>query len=117
MIYVAARFQGPLGEEVAAMALDTASTRSIIKRDLLTRVGCEPDENAQQFRVIMGLGAVALREARVSALTALGKERRSFPVLAHDFPGAGRFQGVLGLDFMRDLFIGLDFRDGTIDVD
>jgi len=42
--------------------------------------------------------------------------RTNFPVVAHDLPPAVTVDGLLGLDFFRDLVLTLDFARGRIDL-
>jgi hypothetical protein len=44
----------------------------------------------------------------------LGKHAIGLSVLAHDLPLAADVDGLLGLDFLRDQVLTVDFRAGTI---
>ena len=47
-------------------------------------------------------------------ITAIGKERMTFPVLAHTLPPSAGVDGLLGLDFLRGEVLTVDFRLGEI---
>lgn len=64
--------------------------------------------------VAMGNGIVQVPHITLSRLNALGQERRDFPALAHALPAASTVDGVLGLDFLRDQKLTLDFRLGQL---
>jgi hypothetical protein len=47
-------------------------------------------------------------------LSALGQRRFGFPVVAHDLPAQAAVDGLLGLDFLRDQVLTVDFQKGQI---
>jgi len=52
----------------------------------------------------------------VDALEALGLRRSQLPVLAVPLPPTIGVDGLLGLDFLRDNRLTIDFRKGRIDL-
>lgn len=53
----------------------------------------------------------------VSCVSVLGKEARDVPCVVHDLPETSRVDGLLGLSFLRDFEIRLDFRNGTLEIE
>ena len=47
-------------------------------------------------------------------LSALGRHAIGLRVLAHDLPAEAAVDGLLGLDFFRDLSLQIDFRTERI---
>jgi hypothetical protein len=54
---------------------------------------------------------------RVSRISTLGRQRDEFPVLVVDMPRASGIDGLLGLDFLADGRLVLDFADRIIQLD
>ena len=52
----------------------------------------------------------------VGKISTLGQNRLNFPVLAHNLPATSKVDGLLGLDFFRDLSLTIDFRAGMIEL-
>jgi len=50
----------------------------------------------------------------LNRLTVLGQHRIGFAVVSHPLPPEAGVDGLLGLDFLRDQTLTLDFRAGTI---
>jgi hypothetical protein len=50
----------------------------------------------------------------LTRFTALGQSRFGFPVLAYSLPAYASVSGLLGLDFLRDQVLSIDFRAGQI---
>ena len=46
----------------------------------------------------------------------LGQNLIGIRVLAHDLPPSANVDGLLGLDFLRDQIMTVDFRTGIIDL-
>jgi hypothetical protein len=46
----------------------------------------------------------------------LGKEKSNFLVIAHDLPPTASIDGVLGLDFLREHIVTIDFKQGFIEL-
>jgi hypothetical protein len=53
----------------------------------------------------------------VSGVSVLGKEARDVSCVVHDLPETSRVDGLLGLSFLRDFEIRLDFRNGTLEIE
>ena len=53
----------------------------------------------------------------IEKLTALGKTKENFTVIAHDLPPTASVDGVLGLDFLRENVLTIDFVQGFIELE
>jgi len=53
----------------------------------------------------------------IEKLTALGKTKENFTVIAHDLPPTASVDGVLGLDFLRENVLTIDFVQGEIELE
>jgi hypothetical protein len=51
----------------------------------------------------------------IPLIRALGRERPDFRVAVHPLPAGIGIEGLLGIDFLRDGRLVIDFRTGTID--
>ena len=67
--------------------------------------------------MLTGSGVEYVPRLPVSRLSALGQERRDFVVISHTLPPGAIVDGVLGLDFMRNQCLTVDFREGWITLD
>lgn len=62
----------------------------------------------------MGSGVENCPQVTLNRMSALGRHRLAFTVVAHSLPSAARIDGLLGLDFLRDGVLTLDFIHGQI---
>jgi hypothetical protein len=114
LILVSAELEGPAGNAGLRLALDAGATDSTIAAAALAAVGYDPTSVPTQVDVITGSGGGRVPLVTVAKLTALGRERADFPVMAHALPAGSSVDGVLGLDSLRGAVLTIDFRSGQI---
>jgi hypothetical protein len=115
-ILIEAQATGPAGTVDLNLVLDTGATTSLIDFGIILHLGFDPNQPLQRARMTTG-SAVGI--APVFALTrfsALGHHRFVFPVIAHSLSSASNVDGLLGLDFLRNQALTIDFRAGQIDL-
>jgi predicted aspartyl protease len=116
LIIVEAVVHGPRAKQVARLAVDTGATTTLIGTSFLLERGCDPSLASEHVSINTASGLELLPLVQVNQLNALGSERQSFPVLAHNLPPTSSVDGLLGLDFFRNLSLTIDFRAGTIEL-
>jgi len=85
LIVVRAELAGPRGSGILQLALDTGATTTVVNVEVLAALGYDP---ASEFAPYVEL----------QQLTALGRVRAPFPVLAHTLPPTAGVDGLLGLE-------------------
>ena len=66
------------------------------------------------MEITTGSGVAYAPPVPVLRVSALGQEKAEFPVLAHTLPPSAGIDGLLGLDFMQDRILRVDFRQSSI---
>ena len=89
----------------------------MVSRHTLTYLGYDPLGVSDRVPITTGSGVEYVPEITIASIQALGHEYRNFPVLCHTLPPSATVDGVLGLDFLRDKRLILDFRAGLITLD
>lgn len=90
---------------------------TVLARRLLLDMGYDPSASSDMVRITTGSGVEFAPEITLTRIEALGHEHSDFPVLCHTLPPSATVDGVLGLDFLRDKRLILDFRSGLITFD
>jgi hypothetical protein len=116
LILVEAEVSGPMGNAGATLVLDTGATTTSLNVNVLRSVGYEPDAATELVRMATGTAVVMAPRLTVNRLSALGRHAIGLCVLAHNLPAEAAVDGLLGLDFFRDLSLLVDFRAGQITV-
>jgi predicted aspartyl protease len=105
---------GPMGDVYVTLALDTGASATIVRNQLLVYLGFDPDSATEQWQIITGNGSAVAPRITIDSIEALGVTQTNFTVLAHTLPAGVGVDGVLGLDFLRDHVLTIDFPNGTI---
>jgi predicted aspartyl protease len=117
LIVVSAELYGPSGTALVRFALDTGATGTVVNVGVLVAAGYDPSLAPERIQVTTGSGVEYAPLVTVSRLLALGRDRRSFPMLAHTLPPSAGIDGLLGLDFLAGGRLTVDFREGLLDFD
>jgi Aspartyl protease len=89
----------------ANLALDTAAGTTLISRRIARSLGLY----ASVSRRISGVTGSAIASVSGIESVKLGEaEVRNFQVDIHDMPGGGEYEGLLGMDFLRQFQLSLD---------
>ena len=114
LIIVQVTLVGPSGDTQANLALDTGASSTLISKEVLSSIGYDPDSLPKTVNFTTGSGVESASRVMVERLEALGQERPNFSVIAHTLPPTASIDGVLGLDFLRNHVLTLDFQRGAI---
>ena len=113
-ILVNAEITGPLGSVVLKLVLDTGATMSLINLTTLLSLGFDPDQSAHRISMTTGSTVEVVPLVMLTRLSTLGQHRFGFSVIAHALPTGSTVDGLLGLDFIKNHVLTIDFRAGQI---
>jgi predicted aspartyl protease len=114
LMLVEVELSGPAGKAGATLVLDTGATNTALNGSLSRSLGYDPDASTDFARMTTGSTVETVPRLIVNRLSALGRPAVGLRVLAHNLPAEAAVDGLLGLDFFRDLTLMLDFRLGQI---
>jgi gag-polyprotein putative aspartyl protease len=117
LIIIQAQVEGPSGTAILRLALDTGASKSLVNTGMLIALGYDPAlAGGGRVQVTTGSGIEYLSQVRLLSLTALGVKRSDFALLCHTLPPSTGVDGLLGLDFLEERNLTIDFRSGQIDI-
>jgi len=114
LVKLPVRVYGPAGRMLLNMALDTGATRTLIRWEPLMELGYDPAAVRSRVQMLTASSEEFAPLVQTDKIAALGRERFGMAVLCHDLPEETGVDGLLGLDFLRDSKLTLDFREGII---
>ncbi len=114
LIVVWTELHGPSAEVGLNLALDTGASQTMVNVIPLTLAGYLPGAAMEHVEITTGSGGVYAPRFPVLRVSALGHEKAEFPVLAHTLPPSAGIDGLLGLDFMQDRVLRVDFRRSLV---
>lgn len=109
-----------LDQDPFTLALDTGATNTIIDLNLLLIAGYELKQAQRLVELETAKGPIEAYVFRIAHLTALGITKTNFAVCAYDFLSNRiftRIDGVLGLDFLREQVLTLNFKTFEITIE
>jgi hypothetical protein len=83
---------------------------------VLLALGYDLANVTDRVRMTTGSAVQTVPKVILTRLTTLGQLRFGFPVLAYSLPASASVSGLLGLDFLRDHVLTIDFRTGQMDL-
>lgn len=116
-IFVPTRLTGPSEQFVIQMALDTGASISMVNAAILIELGYVVTDDLDRVPLVTASGIEDAPRLMVQSLEAMGIVRRDFPLVCHTLPSGADVDGLLGLDFFRDLRLTIDFRENTVTVE
>lgn len=117
LILTPARIEGPTGTAFVRLALDTGATTTLIRTAVLVSIGYDPTAAPEWIQMTTGSGVETAPRLRINRIVAIGCERAEFAVIAHTLPPSASVDGVLGLDFLREKRLVVDFVAGRVTLD
>lgn len=114
LIVIRTRLTGPSTHTEVRLALDTGATMTLVDTNTLEHLGYDSSMSTEPQRITTGSGVEFVPKITIARIEALEQQCADFPVLCHTLPPSATVDGLLGLDFLRDKRLVLDFRAGLI---
>lgn len=102
--------------ETAKMALDTGATYVMIPWRLAKALGLEPELSKEKTEIITASGTEIVPVVTIKSIEVLGKETKNTKAMVHDLPPKSYVDGLLGLSFLKNFNINLNFKEGIIEI-
>lgn len=99
------------------MALDTGATYTMIPWDLAEVLGYAPELSKERIELITASGVEKSPLITLNSLSVLQKNAKDVKTIVHDLPPKSYVDGLLGLSFLRNFEIRLNFKKGVLEID
>lgn len=86
----------------------------MVNWDLLVLIGYDPGAVERRVQITTGSGVEYVPRIPVRRIESLHTLREDFPLLCHTLPPTSMVDGLLGLDFLRNTNLQIDFKKGAI---
>lgn len=116
LIVIPTRLYGFDTDTIARLALDTGATGSMVNWDIAVLLGYDPTSSEERVRITTGSGIEFVPQIRIEKIEIPGRFKENFPILCHTLPPGATIDGLLGLDFFREVRLTIDFKSGLITV-
>ena len=108
---VAQSIQAPI---VIRLLVDTGASYTVIPTKILERIGCNLNSAQQYKKIVTANGAIDVPIVIIPWFNCLGIKIENYPVVALDLPVNSFTDGLLGMDFLREVGAVIDTAKAQI---
>jgi len=99
------------------VALDTGATYMMIPWEIAEVLGYNPELSKERIDMTTASGVEKVPLITLKSVSVLGMKAEDIKVAVHDLPQRSYVDGLLGLSFLKNFKICLDFRQGILEID
>lgn len=99
------------------VALDTGATYMMIPWEIAEVLGYAPELSKERIDMTTASGVEKVPLITLKSVSVLGMKAEDVKVAVHDLPQRSYVDGLLGLSFLKNFRICLDFRQGILEID
>ena len=98
------------------MVLDTGATYCMIPWHIAEELGYKPALSKEYISVNTANGQIHTPTIMVESIIVLGKKVNNCEMMIHDLPETSRVDGLIGLSFLRNCKLSIDFTKGVLEL-
>ena len=108
-----------VGEKIVRpkMALDNGATYTMVSWDLAEVLNLRPEISHRRIQIITASGIEAAPVLTVNSMKALGEKAKNVNIIIHDLPSKNYVDGLLGLSFLKNFNVNINFRKGVLSIE
>lgn len=103
--------------ENAKMALDTGATYIMVPWKIAKALGLEPEMSIERIDMTTASGVEKVPLINLESVSVLGKTAHNVKAVVHDLPPKSYVDGLLGLSFLRNFNLHLNFRECYLEME
>lgn len=98
------------------MALDTGATYVMIPLEIAETLGLKPEISKEKTMIITASGIEKVPIVTLDSVRVAGSEAQNIKAVVHDLPPKSYVDGLLGLSFLKNFDVRLNFREGVLEI-
>lgn len=99
------------------MVLDTGATYTMIPWSIAKVLGLEPEVSKRRIEITTASGVESVPLVIVKSIFLSDKKVEDVEVIIHDLPPRSYVDGLLGLSFLKNFKICIDFPKGILEIE
>ncbi len=104
------------GKKKLVMALDTGATYMMIPWEIADILGYYPELSKERITLITPSGVERVPLIIVKSVCVLGKTANNIKAVIHNLPQRSYIDGLLGLSFLKNFKLKIDFKEGILEL-
>lgn len=117
IIVVEPELEGLNITERIKMTLDTGATYTMIPWKIARVLGLGPEISERRVDITTASGVESVPLVSLNSMMLFDKRVRKIDVVIHDLPPRSYVDGLVGLNFLKNFRVCLDFREGILEID
>lgn len=102
---------------IVNLLIDSGSTYTVLSWEVLLSLRLDPAKSLARRSVMTANGLLVLPEVEVDEFHSLGQTVERFPVLVHTIPLGSQVDGLLGMHFLRQFEMALNFKQAMVQIE
>lgn len=104
-------------KKLLRMALDTGASFVLVPWDVVDLLEIKPELSQRRIDIITASGIEKTPVVAVDSITVLAKEAKNVDLIIHDLPENSHISGLLGLSFLKNFKLVIDFKNLVLELD
>ena len=96
------------------LVLDTGATYTMISWEMADKLGLSPEKATETITFFSASGEVKSPLVKIEKVELEGIVVRNLKAVIHTLPEGSQVDGLIGLNFLRNFEVNLDFKKGVI---
>ncbi len=98
------------------MVLDTGATYTMIPWEIAEVLGYEPASCKQKIELVTASGVEKVPCITLQSISISEKNVNDVKAIVHDLPAKSYVDGLLGLSFLKQCILSIDFKNGLLEI-
>lgn len=116
-IVVRIRVEGPRGSREIDAVLDTGAGLTCISWDTTRDIGYDPAIAEKRLSIVTANGVIEAPVIKIKSISIGELEARDVDAICHNIPEISAVNGLLGLSFLRNFSLHVDFKLGKMRIE
>lgn len=110
------RLEGPTAAREVDMLFDTGAAYTTISWEVAKDLGYDPAGSPERVSLVTANGMIEAPKLSVQKVVFRELSIRHVDVICHDIPELAGLEGLVGLSFLQNFRVLLDFKKGILEI-
>ena len=116
VIVVESELEGVNVSEIIKMVLDTGATYTMLPWKIARVLGLKPEVSERNIDIITASGVESVPLVNLKSIRLFDKKVSNIDVVIHDLPAKSYVDGLLGLNFLKNFNLYINFKEGYFEL-
>lgn len=100
----------------ARMVLDTGATYVMISWKMASALGLRPEISKARVKITTASGIEMVPQIVLSSVSVLKKRVKNVAAVVHDLPPGSGVDGLLGISYLKNFEVNINFKKGYLEI-